>query len=72
MNGEPAQPTANSPLKRVLIGLAWGLIQLMILSALFFWGMVAGVTCRSMSSPAMRPTASSWPASSWASWPLWP
>lgn len=41
MSGEPAQPTANSRPKRVLIGLAWGLIQLVILAVLFFAGMLA-------------------------------
>lgn len=41
MNGEPAQPTANSRRKRLLIGLAWSLIQLMILFALLFAGGVA-------------------------------
>jgi hypothetical protein len=41
MNGESAQPTANSRGKRLLIGLTWGLIQLVILCALFFAGGVA-------------------------------
>jgi hypothetical protein len=41
MNGEPVQTAANSRGRRVLIGLAWGLVQLAILFALLFAG---GVT----------------------------
>lgn len=42
MNGEPAELTANSSGKRQLIGLAWGLTQLVILAVLFLAGGVAG------------------------------
>jgi hypothetical protein len=41
MHVEPARPTADSRRRRVLIGLAWGLVQLVILCALFFAGGVA-------------------------------
>lgn len=41
MNGGQAQRTANSRGKRLLIGLAWGLIQLVILFALLYLGGVA-------------------------------
>jgi hypothetical protein len=42
MNGEPAELAANSSGKRQLIGLVWGLTQLVILCVLFFAGGVAG------------------------------
>lgn len=38
MKTEPAQPLANSRLRRLLISLAWGLIQLVILFGLLFGG----------------------------------
>lgn len=41
MNGEPSQTAANSRRRRLLIGLAWALIQLVILCALLFAGGVA-------------------------------
>jgi hypothetical protein len=41
MNGEPAQIDADSGGKRLLIGLAWGLIQVAILFVLLFAGGVA-------------------------------